>query len=101
MKVWVLNAFFSWQQAVRDSATEPTTKLVCYTIGVRMAGDGSGAFPSYSTIAKESGLNRSTVIKRVKFAAEAGLLRIDERIDEAVSKRAICTPRLCQQWSRR
>ena len=24
-----------------------------------------------------------------------------ERIDEAVSKRAICTPRLCQQWSRR
>lgn len=35
---------------------EPTTKLVCYTIGVRMAGDGSGYYPSYSTIAKESGL---------------------------------------------
>ncbi|WP_430649626.1 helix-turn-helix domain-containing protein [Bradyrhizobium stylosanthis] len=47
-----------------------------------MAGDGSGAYPSYATIAKESGLNRSTVIKHVKLAAEAGLLRIDGRADD-------------------
>jgi len=47
-----------------------------------MAGDGSGAYPSYATIAKESGLNRSTVIKHVKLAASAGLLRIDGRADD-------------------
>ena len=82
MKVRKLNAFFSWQQAIRDSAIEPTTKLVCYTIGTHVAADGSGAYPSYATIAKESGLNRSTVIKHVKLAAAAGLLRTEERFDD-------------------
>jgi hypothetical protein len=44
-----------------------------------MALDGSGCFPSYALLADESGLDRSTIIRHVKKAAEAGYLTIDER----------------------
>ncbi|MGX7703829.1 helix-turn-helix domain-containing protein [Methylobacterium sp. Gmos1] len=74
-----MNTFFSWQHAVRDSKLEPTTKLVCYTIGLRMAADGTGCFPSYSLIAEESGLSRSTVIDHIGRAERAGYLVKESR----------------------
>ena len=42
---------------------------------------GAGAFPSYSTLAKASSLNRGTVIKHVREAEAAGWLRIQARHD--------------------
>lgn len=74
-----MSAFFSWQQAILRSELEPTTRLVCLTIGCHMAMDGSGCFPSYATIAGESGLNRATVIKHVQKAADAGFLAVEGR----------------------
>jgi len=82
-KEGALNAFFSWQQAIRDSALEPTTKLVCYTIGTHMAADGTGCYPSYQTIANEAGLHRATAIKHVQKAVDAGFLEVEGRLDDA------------------
>ncbi|WP_081761404.1 helix-turn-helix domain-containing protein [Methylopila sp. 73B] len=77
-----MSAFFSWQHAILKSSLEATTKHVCLTIGCHMAADGSGCWPSYSTIETESGLSRSTVILHVKKAAEAGYLAVDQRSRE-------------------
>lgn len=74
-----MNAFFSWQQAILKSSLEPTTKHVCLTIGVHMAGDGSGCFPSYNLIAEESGLGRRTVIDHVQKAVDAGYMTLHHR----------------------
>lgn len=74
-----MGLFFSWQHAIREAKIEPTTKLVLYTIATRMAADGSGCFPSYQTIADESGLSRSTVILHVKKAVDANLLEPESR----------------------
>src|SRR4051794_2126898 len=75
-------AYFSWQQAILKSKLQPTTKLVCHTIGCHMAADGSGCFPSYGLIADESGLNRSTVIRHVAKTVDAGFLKVTGRLDE-------------------
>ncbi|TPM41394.1 helix-turn-helix domain-containing protein [Mesorhizobium sp. B2-3-4] len=74
-----MHSFFSWQHAVLKSKLEPTTKLVCHTIGCHMALDGSGCFPSYALIAEESGLSRSTVMDHVKKAVVAGFLVMERR----------------------
>lgn len=71
--------FFSWQHTIIRSQLEPTTRLVCLTIGTHMAADGSGCFPSYATIAEETGLSRSTVILHVQKAPDAGYLTITSR----------------------
>lgn len=81
-----MNAFFSWQHAVRASKLESTTKLVCYTIWSHMASDGTGCFPSYALIAEESGLSRRSVIEHVQKAAEAGFLSIEHRDRENGSR---------------
>lgn len=74
-------AYYTWQEAVLRSKLEPTTRLVCHTIGCHMAMDGSGCFPSYQTIADESGLHRATVIRHVEKAEEAGYLEVTGRVD--------------------
>ena len=74
-----MNTYFSWQHAIRAAKIEPLTKLVLYTIATRMAADGSGCFPSYNTIADESGLCRRAVITHVSKAVELGLVRVIER----------------------
>jgi hypothetical protein len=75
----VQSAYFSWQHAILKSQLKPTTKHVCLTIGCHMAADGSGCFPSYATIAEESGLSRRAVIEHVCLAIEEGYLQLDQR----------------------
>lgn len=77
-----MTPFFSYQHAIRKSNLEPTTKLVLYTIATYMALDGTGCFPSYSTIADSCGLGRSTAIAHVKKAVEAGFLAKATRRDD-------------------
>lgn len=74
-----MSHFFTWQHAIIKSQLEPTTRHVCLTIGCHMAADGSGCFPSYQTIADESGLSRRSVIEHVGKAAAAGYLTVDAR----------------------
>lgn len=72
-------AYFTWQEAILRSKLEPTTKLVCHTIGCHMAMDGTGCFPSYALIADESGLSRRSVIEHVAKAVQCGYLEVDSR----------------------
>src|ERR1700682_5143766 len=72
-----MSTFFSWPQTILKSEMEPTTKLVCLTIGCHMAMDGTGCFSSYAPIAGESGLGRRTVIDHVQKAVYAGYLRLE------------------------
>lgn len=79
---------FSWQSAVLESDLESTTKLVLLVIGSHMNQHGKGAFPSYATIAKCASLGRSTAIKHVEKALEAGWIRKKSRtkLDRADGK---------------
>lgn len=78
-----MNSYFSWQHAIRAAKLEPPTKLILYTIATRMAADGSGCFPSYNTMAADSGMSRRSVITHVEKAVLAGLLKVINRRDEA------------------
>ncbi|RXZ42685.1 helix-turn-helix domain-containing protein [Crenobacter cavernae] len=65
---------FSWQSAMTESSLGPTVKLTLFVIGTYMNQHGTGAFPSYATIAKGTGLAKRTVQEAVKAACEAGWL---------------------------
>jgi hypothetical protein len=58
---------------------EPTTNIICHTIGCHLAADGSGCVPSCATIAKDSGLHRATVVRHVEKPAAAGFLEAADR----------------------
>jgi len=67
-----MSKHFSWQSAVLESDCESTTKFVLLVVGTYMNQHGSGAFPSYNTIAQAASLGRSTVIKHIDIASEKG-----------------------------
>lgn len=70
-----MSTHFTWQSAVLDSDCESTTKYVLLVVGTYMNQHGSGAFPSYSTIAQKASLGRSTVIKHIDIASAKGWIR--------------------------
>lgn len=70
-----MSTHFTWQSAVLDSDCESTTKYVLLVVGTYMNQHGSGAFPSYNTIAGAASLGRSTVIKHIDIASEKGWIR--------------------------
>lgn len=75
-----MSRHFSWQAAVLDSELEATTKFVLMVIGTHMNQHGSGAFPSYATIAGHASLNRTTVIRHVELAVQAGWIVKQQRM---------------------
>ncbi len=54
-----------------------------YTYLVRRANKQDQCFPSYTTIATDCGIGRSTVIRAIGKLEEVGLLAIERRFDEA------------------
>lgn len=68
------NISFSWQHAVVKSDLPATTKHLLLTINVHLNPKGEGAFPSYSTLAQEMGVDRRTVIRHMEKALEAGFI---------------------------
>lgn len=70
-----MSKHFSWQSAVLESDCESTTKYVLLVVGTYMNQHGSGAFPSYNTIADSASLGRSTVIKHIDIASTKGWIR--------------------------
>lgn len=70
-----MSTHFTWQSAVLNSDCESTTKYVLLVVGTYMNQHGSGAFPSYNTIAETASLGRSTVIKHIDIASARGWIR--------------------------
>lgn len=76
MKVW------SWRDAVRQSDIKPHTKLVLYTLSVYMNEIGSGAFPSYKTLADDCGCSKRTVMRHIEEAVQYGFLKKEKKLRE-------------------
>lgn len=55
--------------------------IYCYL--VRRADRHDQCFPSYRTIADDTGVSRTKVIASIKLLEEAGLLRVERRIDDS------------------
>jgi len=65
---------WSWRDAIRQSGLHPNTRLVLLTLSIYMNELGRGAFPSYQTLAEDTGLNKRTVMRHIELATEAGFL---------------------------
>lgn len=81
-----MSAHFSWQSAVVHSELQSATKLTLLVIGTYMNQHGSGAFPSYATIARRASLSRRTVIHHVDLAIDKGWLVKQARTKKATSE---------------
>lgn len=67
-----MKPFFEWRAAVLASDLKPTTRFVLLTLGCHMNDLGESCFPSVETLAQESGLGRSAIIKHLGIAKDLG-----------------------------
>lgn len=65
---------FAWREAILSEfgPKSPVTRYVLLALSTRMELDGSGAFPSESTLAKMTGMTRRTIIPHLKIAESEG-----------------------------
>lgn len=72
---------FSWRTALasEDGPDSSTTRHVLLTISLHMGERGESCFPSLRTLAKETGLNKSTVSRHIKKAEDDGWIRREKR----------------------
>jgi hypothetical protein len=77
---------FEWVGFIIEADLSPTAKLVAHTIAYH-AGKHGQCFPSYQTLANETGLHRVTVIKCVNELVAAKLIaKVARRVDKGVEK---------------
>lgn len=77
---------FEWVGFVIEADLSPTAKLVAHTIGYH-AGKHGQCFPSYQTLAAETGLHRVTVIRSVNELIKANLIaKVARRVQKGVDK---------------
>lgn len=69
LKVW------SWRHAIGQADLQSMTKLLLYTLANYMNEQGTGCYPSISTIIKESGMAKATVLKHLALAIQAGFIK--------------------------
>ena len=69
-----VSAKFSWERAVAGSDLEATTRAVAFTLGLHFSRAGDSCWPSLETLARESGLNVSTVKRHLTVLREDGWL---------------------------
>lgn len=69
-----LSPLFTWRSAIVDSDLSSTSKLVALVLSLHMSERGESCFPSYPTLAKETGLTRRTVIVHVENLVRSGWL---------------------------
>ena len=67
---------FSWRHAVLRSDLPPTTRHVLLTLSCHMNDAGESCFPSIATLVEETGLSNRSVIDHIRFAKEAGWLKV-------------------------
>jgi hypothetical protein len=71
---------FTWRDAIRSSELPSTTRLVLYVISFHLNLDGSSAFPTQETVARECGLSLRAVKKHLELAQQSGWLTRSPRI---------------------
>jgi hypothetical protein len=68
---------FTWRSAIVDSALSPQRRLVALVLSLHMNELGGSCFPSYATLARETGLSRRTVIRSVQDLVSGGWLGLE------------------------
>lgn len=68
---------YGWRSAVVESELEAPAKLVLLCLSLYMNERTTSAFPSISTLERDTSLGRRTVFKHVRAAVEAGWLTIE------------------------
>lgn len=69
-----LSPLFTWRSAIADSDLDPTSRFVAVMLSLHMNERGGSAFPSYTTLAGETHLTRSAVIRAVGRLTQRGWL---------------------------
>jgi hypothetical protein len=69
-----LSPLFTWRGAIVESSLPPTSRHVALTLSLHMNELGGSCFPSFQTLAAETGLNYDTVRNHVRELAAAGWL---------------------------
>lgn len=69
---------FTWRSAVVDSALPATTRHVLLTLSLHMNERGGSCFPSVDLLSRETGLNRTTVIRQLQVARDSGWLHVQQ-----------------------
>jgi DNA-binding transcriptional MocR family regulator len=67
---------FSWERAIAASDLEGTTRHVAFTLGLHFSRAGDSCWPSLETLARESGLNVSTVKRHLTVLRVRGWLLV-------------------------
>ena len=68
---------FNWNQCIRESSLESTTRFVLFTLATYMDGQGY-AFPGQEELAKASGLSPRSVGTHLRRAAKAGWILVKQ-----------------------
>ena len=63
---------FSWERAVAESDLPATSRHVAFTLGLYFSKAGDSCWPSMDTLARASGLDRSTVVRHMTALRQAG-----------------------------
>lgn len=70
---------FTWRSAIADSDLPATTRHVALTLSLHMNERGGSCYPSAQALAKETGLNISTVREHRAYLELAGWIQCVER----------------------
>ena len=74
-----LKPLFGWRSAITESGLPSSTRHVALALSLHMNERGGSAFPGAVTLAKETGLNVSTVRERLNDLVEYGYLTLVEQ----------------------
>lgn len=69
-----LAPLFTWRSAIAESDLHPTTRHVLLTLSCYMNERGGSAYPGSTRLARDSGLNLSTVKEHLRRARDEGWL---------------------------
>lgn len=72
-----LKPLFTWRSAIVESNLKPTTRHVLLTLSLHMNERGGSCFPSVETLARETDLNRATIIRQLQIAETDGWLVVE------------------------
>ena len=82
---------FSWERAIAESDLPATSRHVAFTLGLYFSKAGDSCWPSMDTLARASGLDRSTVVRHIALLRRAGWLTVtsggSKRGEKRVSNR--------------
>lgn len=76
-----LSRLFTWRSVVMDRENEldATCRYIALALSLHMNERGGSAFPSYRTLAAETRIDRTTVVRAIKRLVERGWLTLETR----------------------